>query len=62
MSASTQPNFDNLCVQTLSKAENLYVYQIDENTYPVKKLEDSYRQAAVITRATLQLLTHYRQK
>lgn len=46
------PNFNNLCVKQ-DKSENLYVYQIDENTFILsKKLEDNYWQATVITRAT----------
>lgn len=52
MSTSTQPSFNNLCVKQ-DKSENLYVYQIDENTFILsKKLEDNYWQATVITRAT----------
>lgn len=44
--------FNNLCVKQ-DKSENLYVYQIDDNTFILsKKLEDGYRQATIITRAT----------
>ena len=44
--------FNNLCVKQ-DKSENLYVYQIDDNTFILsKKLEDGYRQASIITRAT----------
>lgn len=44
--------FNNLCVKQ-DKSENLYVYQIDDNTFILsKKLEDGYRQATIITRST----------
>ena len=44
--------FNNLCIKQ-DKSENLYVYQIDDNTFILsKKLEDGYRQATIITRAT----------
>lgn len=51
----SQPNlaiFNNLCVKQ-DKSENLYVYQIDDNTFILsKKLDDGYRQATIITRST----------
>jgi len=44
--------FNNLCVKQ-DKSENLYAYQIDDNTFILsKKLEDGYRQATIITRST----------
>lgn len=44
--------FNNLCIKQ-DKSENLYVYQIDDNTFILsKKLEDGYRQATIITRST----------
>ena len=44
--------FVNLCVKQ-DKSENLYVYQIDDNTFILsKKLDDNYRQATIITRST----------
>lgn len=46
------PNFNNLCVKQ-DKSENLYVYQIDDNTFILsKKLEDNYWHASIITRST----------
>ena len=44
--------FNNLCIKQ-DKSENLYVYQIDDNTFILsKKLDDGYRQATIITRST----------
>lgn len=44
--------FNNLCIKQ-DKSENLYVYQIDDNTFILsKKLDDGYRQATIIARST----------
>lgn len=52
MSQLSLTMFNNLCIKQ-DKSENLYVYQIDDNTFILsKKLEDGYRQATIITRST----------